>query len=188
MPTDEATQPEVNAPSPDVSTHQETPEITDDLVKSHPLFQELEKKHAEARKGMDHANIKMRKLEKSLKEDNGDDTKEEKAPDDIDDWKNLVKWELSHSDDIAVAEEEYETYKSKGYSKEDSLRLAHLDKGITHAPSEDRKSTPTTGGATVNRDLKPSIPDDARKDMAIWGYSEETYLKHKDEIDKMRRR
>lgn len=176
MPTDEVT----NAPlEPTDPVNAQTPVITDEQVKSHPLFLEAKKREAEARKKMDEAAIENKRLKAAVV---GEEPKEEESkPQYITkDALEQAKWEIAHEKEIDLAAEEYRSYLSSGYKPKDALRLAHLDKGI-------RSENPKVGGtaqpgATVDRSPTEDISPEVQEDMRQFGYSKETYLKYKDMV------
>jgi hypothetical protein len=151
MPTDE----NVNASE---QTVEETPpaqsELSDadiasipmeKLEEAHPKVKELKEKHSAARKGMDDANIKLK-----VKPTEDDET----------------LWLIEHASEVKLVTDEFKTYKSKGYSKEDALRLAKLDKGlIAQSKAENARQESTAAApATVERSGETiEVPDTAQR-------------------------
>ena len=182
MPTEEVLTDNSNASAPDES-HQEKPEITDDLIKSHPLYQDLEKKHSAARKGLDDKAKEVKRLKQAIVDDEPEaqEEKVEEAKGFTQDEKDLLKWEIKNQDKIDLASEEFEKYRSKGYQPEDALRLALDDKGIskTNLPEHLRQISSGVPGATVNRESVSDVTDKEREWMKEYGYSEETLKAHK---------
>ena len=168
-------------------------EGTDDAANQ---LAEAKQRESDARKGMDEAKIEAKKLKeenerlKKIALGEKEEKIEEKKPEYLtkDEFNTVVKFELSNQDKIQLNSEGYESYKEKGYSPQDSLRLAHLDKGITSDTMADhlRQSQSSQGSASTDRSDAKVVPPEVREDMKKWGYSEETYLKNKDNVLKRR--
>jgi len=195
MPTDD-----VNASLPDVpeetsteevteETQQEPLEITDDDIKSHPLYQDLEKKHSAARKGLDDKAKEVKKLKHLIVDDTPEEKEEvvEQSTAFTVEEKELLKWEIKNQDKIDLCQEDYDEYVTQGVSPKLSLRLALQDKGITDSNISDHLRQISSGqpDVSVNREAASDITEEERKDMEMWGYSEET-LKRQKQLKKER--
>jgi hypothetical protein len=130
MPTDE----KVNASEQTASAPPAAPVITDDIIKSHPLYQELETKHAAARKGMDEKAIENKKLKQLVV---GETIEEKKEPEvatkeDLATTKAQLKWELQNEKAIDLADKNglYSKLISEGKSPKDALDLALFREGL----------------------------------------------------------
>ncbi len=116
------------------------PVITDDLIKSHPLFQDLETKHAAARQGMDQANVQLKQLKKALVNEDEPEIPEPTpaTTNDIQSMKEEIRWELKNERQIDLANKngKFDSYVKEGKSKQDALKLALFDEGITNSASQ----------------------------------------------------
>ena len=183
MPTDE-----VNASRSDANAQQNTPEITDDVVTSHPRFKELEEKHAAARQGMDRSNLSRKQLEAEvarLKVMAGEEEviEQEVQPSYVTKEELESKaWEIANAKDIDLyGDDEYQKELEQGIPKATALKYAKLryEKSPNQAQVV-RQQSMASSGSTSTRDLSNiDITDEDREDMKTWGYSEKTLLKHK---------
>lgn len=159
MPTDEI----VNASEQTSQDPPAAPEITDDLIKSHPLYQELSTKHAAARKGLDEKAIENKKLKQLVV---GEEPIEEtKAPEfatkeDVASTKEQLKWELANDKAIGLADKNglYSTLLSEGKSPKDALDLALFREGFnpktisTDSMRQAAAASPSAGVDRTNSD------------------------------------
>lgn len=164
MPTDE----NVNASEQTVAqTPPAQPEITEDAVKAHPLYQELERKHSAARQGMDKANIEKKEAQKAS---------ENSVP------QEDTLWLIENAADLKLVKNEFASYKAKGYSQDDALRLAKLDKGLLSGSKAEnaRQAATATAPATVDRseeDVEVSETDKR------FGVSKDTKKKYRSVVE-----
>lgn len=161
MPTDE----NVNASEQTVEkTPPAQPEITEDAVKAHPLYQELEKKHSAARQGMDKANIELKQ-------------KPAEAPSE-----DETLWLIENAAEVKLVKDEFASYKAKGYSKDDALRLAKLDKGLISGSKAEniRQAATATAPATVDRSAEEVELSDTDKRLGI---SKDTKKKNRSVVE-----
>lgn len=156
-------------------------------------LEEAKKRESDARKKMDESNLEA----KRLKEENaklkklalGEEVEEETEdqPDYLTkaEFNNVVKFEISNEDSISLNQEGYDDYRSKGYSPQDSLRLAHLDKGITSDNMSDhlRQSQSSQGDSSVDRSDVKVVSPEKQAELKKWGISEETYLDNKNTVE-----
>lgn len=162
MPTDDI----VNASEQTVDTLPASPDITDDLIKSHPLYQDLETKHAAARRGMDEKAIENKKLKQLVV---GEEPEKTELPEtatkaDLATTKEQIKWELSNEKAIGLADKNglYSTLLSEGKSQKDALDLALFREGFNpKSISEDsiRQASAASPSAGVDR-TNPDSPID----------------------------
>lgn len=182
MPTDE----NVNASQQTEQSPPATVEITDDLLKTiplerlakaHPEVADLKEKHAAARQGMDKANLKLKKIKSEDDESEPDSTLK-------DELKNEVVWEIKNENTISLANKNglYDKYVAEGKTRQDALKLALFDEGITNsaAKSESMRqaqaSSPTPG---IDRSSAEEATAEEKLQMEQWGYSLDTLRKHK---------
>ena len=161
MPTDN-----VNASEQTTQVPPATPEITDDLIKSHPLYQDLETKHAAARKGLDEKAIENKKLKQLVV---GEEPEQPKTPEfatkeDVASTKAQLKWELSNEKAIGLADKNglYSKLLSEGKTPVDALDLALFREGLSpKSISEDsmRQAAVSSPSAGVDR-TNPDSPID----------------------------
>ncbi|UOF79915.1 hypothetical protein [Caudoviricetes sp.] len=114
-----------------------TPEITDDFIKSHPLFKELETKHAAARTGMDKFAIENKRLKTLVVGEEATPSEPEPKPattNDLVAMKDEIRWELKNEQQIELANKngKYDEYLAQGKAKADALKLALFDEGISN--------------------------------------------------------
>lgn len=180
---------EDNAPQTAAPAHQSTPELSDDDVLSHPKYKELEEKHSAARKGMDESNLTKKQLQaelakyKMLAGEEEKPTKEEEKPSFVTREELEERaWELAHTKDLELyADDQYEKDIEEGVPRTKALQYAKLryEKGPSDIQVK-RQQAMSSQGSTSTRDLENiDITDQDRKDMKLWGFSEETLLKHK---------
>ena len=192
--------PDTQTETPTEAPAPEATEVSEDDVKSHPTYKELQEKSeaheqdaktAEGR--LKKANEEKNRYKKALVDEEEVEPEEKEETPSVgftQKDKDDLKWEIKNQNKIDLAQEEYESYREKGMNSPDALRLAHLDKGITEENVSEhlRQSESSVPGGNVHRDDKPEIPESVRKDMEIWGYSEETYLENKDALAAVKRR
>lgn len=162
MPTEDT----LNASEQTVTTPPATPDISDDLIKSHPLYKDLETKHAAARQGMDIANVENKKLKTLLV---GEKPEEPKAPeaatkDDLASTKAQIKWELANEAAIGLADKNglYSKLISEGKTPQDALDLALYREGFTpktRSSESMRQASAASPSAGVDRTNSDSPVD-----------------------------
>lgn len=185
MPTDEdnvTQEQEVETPPTEANAEEGT--VDDEAVKASETYQEMEKKYKDARKGLDEKAKelkKLKKLEDALKEE--PDEQEVNSNDN----ESYVDWRTSKADDIKLAGEEFDKQladlQALGIeptleAKKKALELALEKKGVTESTQSVAQGTDS-----VDRDTNEFVSADKKADMETWGFSEETYLKHKDAVE-----
>ncbi len=183
MPTDP-----VNASGSDAQKAQQTALAPDDAITSHPLYKDLEEKHAAARKGMDSSNLSKKELQAQvarLKVLAG----EEDTPEPIEEPQTVTKdqlreelWNLQHAKEVELyGDEEYQTDLSAGIPRDYALKTAKLRfQSAPNSAQIARQQSMSSGTATGVRniqsvDLEGFNPEEAAK----WGYTKETWLRHR---------
>jgi hypothetical protein len=170
--------------------------FTEDDVKSHPLYQEAKKRESDARKKMDESTIEAKKLRSEIarlktlageEEEDKEEKKETPAYLTKDEYER-GKFEIMNSEKISLNEDGYKSYLEKGYDPSDALRLSHLDKGITQENMSEhmRQAQSSQSGQKVDRSGGEIVSPEEEETMKLWGFSKETYLKHKDAVLKRR--
>ena len=182
MPTDD----QVNASGSDAHAQQDYPNISDEVITSHPKYRELEEKHSAARTGMDKSNLTKKQLEAEVarlrvlagEEAEVKETKPEPSP-------YVTKeelWETQHAKDLELyGDEQFQKEVEQGIPRHIALNYAKLryEKAPNNAQVM-RQQSMASAGSTSTRDLSNvEITDEDRKDMKEWGFSEKTLLKHK---------
>lgn len=111
------------------------------------------------------------KLEEKLRKT----PKEAKAPEDD------TLWLIDNANDIKLVKEEFAAYKAKGYDRDDALRLAKLDKGITSQSTSElsRQAGTSSAPATVNRTLEGGDDMTLTDSDKAFGIKPETKQKYK---------
>jgi len=182
MPTDDI----VNASEQTSQDPPANPEITDDLIKSHPLYQDLSEKHAAARQGFDQKSIELKKLKSAFLNDDEDEIEDEvleppaATKQDLSTMKDQIRWELKNEKQIELADKngKFTTYLSEGITSDKALKLALFDEGITNdaARSESvRQSSVSAPSVTVDRSGGSSLegfPDSYIQGMKDKGLSD----------------
>lgn len=145
------------------------PEITEDAIKAHPLYQGLEEKYAAARKGMDEANIEKKKKTTSP---------EVKSTSSLDEEE--VDFRIQHIDELKVYGSTYKELRSKGYDRSDALELAKLKHQKSTTQSAEAQAANSSPSPVANRSISSDvITDQDQQDMQTWGFSKETLIAHK---------
>jgi hypothetical protein len=182
MPTDE-----LNASEHDESedSHHDNSDTKDD-VKSHPDYQELEKKYAAARQGMDKSNLTKKQLEAEVaKYKTLAGVKEE--PEETEE-KPLTRaelqeqlWELKNAKDVEIySDEEYEQDIKNGIPRDYALKTAKLRAQANPDKARLDRQKQMASGSSGHREIDDQdFTEKDRQDMAKWGYSEEALRKHK---------
>jgi len=178
MPTDEDN---VDLEEDSPTTEDNADSIDDESVKESSAYIEMEKKYKDARKGLDDKAKELKKLKK-LEEALKDEPLEEVSSD-----TDYTDWRADNAEDIKLAGDEYQKQlgdlKDLGVEptlavKKKALELALSSKGVTNTSTSVAQNTQST-----DRDTNEFIPEGKKADMETWGYSEETYLKHKDAVE-----
>lgn len=161
--------------------------LTEDAVKAHPKYKELEEKHAAARTGMDESNVSKKELKseiarlKVLAGEEETETEEEEKPLTRAELNDKL-WLLQNAKDIEIySDEEYEKDIADGIPKEYALKTAKL-RGKSDPDKvrlENLKQT-ASGSSANNRELESDeITEKDRKGQKKWGYSDKAILKQK---------
>lgn len=87
--------------------------------------------------------------------------------DSIEAMEKRLRWELKHEDEIALAEDEYNSYRKKNYSEKDSLRLAHLDKGIAPSNLSEHLRQKATASAPSTVDRTQGAPIEGASESIV---------------------
>lgn len=180
-----------NASGSDASTAQQTiSEITDDLIKSHPVYKELEEKHAAARTGMDQSNLSKKELlaeNARLKVLAGEEEAVVQATTKTDEPQYVTKddlWLLQNAKDVELyGDDKYKADIERGIPKDYALENAKLR--FTTNPDKvrlERQQTMASGSNASTRNL--SSDDDLTQTeldgIAQGLYSKETALKYRE--------
>src|SRR5687768_9821613 len=99
MPTDDT----VNAPEQPSQDPPAAPDLTEDAIKAHPLYQEIERKHAAARQGLDQKSVELKKLKSALLSDEPEPEPVEPpvaTKEDLSSMKDQIRWELKNEKQI----------------------------------------------------------------------------------------
>lgn len=167
-----------------------TSEISEDAVKAHPLFKELEEKHSAARTGMDQSNLSKKELQAEvarLRVMAGEEGPKAEAK--TDEPQVVTKaelqqqlWQLQNAKDVEVyGDEQFTKDVESGIPRDYALQNAKLR--YQSSPDKarlERQQTMASGSATSTRtleseDLEGFDPVEAAK----WGYSKESWLKQR---------
>jgi hypothetical protein len=162
---------------------------TQDDIESHPKFQELQKKYAASRQGMDKTNISRKQLQSEIARLKVLAGEEETPEEEVSTEPQYVtkeqlqeeKWELLHTKDIEIyGDEEYADDLKNGIPRDYALKTAKLRYQSNPDKARlDRQKANATGSTSTRNlesaDLEGFNPEEAKK----WGYSKETFLKHK---------
>lgn len=179
-----------NASGSDANAQQNYPEISDEVITSHPKYKELEEKHSAARTGMDKSNLTKKQLEAEVArlrvmagEEEQVEVVEAKPSFVTREELQSTAWEIAHAKDLELyGDEEYKNEVSSGIPKETALKYAKLR--FQKSPNQvqvSRQQSMASSGQTSTRDLSNvDITDEDRADMKLWGYSEKTLLKQKE--------
>lgn len=174
-----------NASGSDANAQQTTP-ITEDVIKTHPLYKELEEKHSAARTGMDKSNLTKKQLEAEvarLRVLAGEDAKiEETKPEPSPYVTKEELWETQHAKELELyGDEQFKKEVEQGIPRHIALNYAKLRyEKAPNNPQVIRQQSMASAGSTSTRDLSDiEITDEDRRDMKEWGFSEATLKKHK---------
>ena len=119
-------------------------------------------------------NAKANKLKEFEKLSKPEEPKKEKAPE------GDTLWLIENAGDLKLVKEEFAAYKAKGYSPDDALRLAKLDKGIVSTSQSEamRQAQSATAPAIVNRETSAADVQLTETDVRL-GVKPETIAKFK---------
>lgn len=131
----------VNTPSADTQVHQ--PSETSDSLADHPKFKELQEKYAaadlEAKQWKGRTEKQNEELKRLKTAFVGDEQPVQVVPEpatksDLESVKQEIRWELKHEKEIEIANKggKYDEYIQQGKTKQDALKLALFDEGITN--------------------------------------------------------
>lgn len=112
------------------------------------------------------------------------DTKPEKVEEpkkDSKDPNDDTLWLIDHAAELKIVKEEFSGYAKKGYSREDALRLAKLDKGVVETKSDSRASVSSAPSIT-NRSGNDEEVFLSETDKAF-GINPETKRKYRDLVE-----
>lgn len=161
--------------------------LDEDAVKAHPMYKELEGKHAAARKGMDTSNLTNKELKAEVAKFKTlagvEEEVEAKGEEPITREELEGKlWKLQHSEDIGIySDEEYEQDIKEGIPSDKALKYAKLRYQANPDQARlERQKQMASGSSANTRTLDSTdITEKDREDMAKWGYSEAAILKQK---------
>ena len=184
MPTDDG-----NGANPTATANASVLGLTPEQLAAHPHVQELKKKFSDAHVSMDKTNTSKKELLAELAKYKTlagvEDEVEVTAPDTGTVTKAELKeqiWELKYARDVDLyGDDEYKNDLKAGIPREYALKTAKLR--FQSNPDKarlERQQSMASGSSVSDRNLDDNELTDAdRKNMALWGYSEETAKKHK---------
>lgn len=167
---------ETNQAAPEPTGEPETPKTEEPQGK--PESEEIEhlrKENADLKR--DYAALKT-DYDKNARKSKSE--KSEKAPSEEE-----TLWLVENADSLKMCRAEYQAYRAKGYAKEDSLRLAKLDKGLVKSenPEASRQaetSSPVQGEHRASTKSE-AIPEGVKK--VAPNMTPEQYRAYKEEIE-----
>lgn len=179
-----------NASGSDANAQQNSSQISDEVITSHPKYKELEEKHSAARTGMDKSNLTKKQLEAEVARlrvmaGEEDETVIEEAKPSFVTREELESkaWEIAHARDLELyADEDYQKEIEQGVPRQTALKYAKLrHEKSPNQVQVSRQQSMASAGSTSTRDLSNvEITDEDRADMKAWGYSEKALLKQKE--------
>lgn len=179
---DNASSADASAPQQDSNQNASAPS-GDDLTEKYAAAQR------EASEWRGRAEARAEEINRLKRAISGDDEPETAEPtpattNDLQTLKQEIQWELKNESQIQLANSngKYDKYVAEGKSKQDALKLALFDEGITnsaaHAESM-RQAQASSASQGIDRTGGDEPTAQEKADMERWGYSLETLRKHK---------
>lgn len=188
MPTDQ--QIDASAATADVKAEGTSSEITEDAIKAHPTFKELEQKYSAARTGMDQSNLTKKELQAEVarlrvmagEEAKTEEPKEEETQVVTKQELQQQLWALQNAKDIELyGDEQYQKDVDGGIPRDYALGNAKLR--FQSSPDKarlERQQQMASGSAASTRDISDAdLEGFNQADADRWGYTKETWLKQK---------
>lgn len=156
--------------------------LTEDQVKNHPLFKELEGKASAAEREKDRFKGRLEKARQGILEE---DQPQEKPKEVVPYATKEELWEIKNAKALELyGDEQFSKDVSAGIPRDYALETARLR--FQSNPDKariQRQQTMASGPSSSDRMLPPSdveITDKDRQDAKDWNYSEETIRRHKE--------
>jgi len=153
------------------------PALTDEMVKSHPLFQKLQEEHSAAEREKNRYKGRLDKVQKGISDE------PEETPEPKDDTPYVTKdqlWEFQNKADIeSYGDEQYKADVARGIPRDYALETAKLRYQANPDKARlERQQATASGPAASTRNLESTeLEGFDPKAAAEWGYSKETWLK-----------
>lgn len=179
--------PSLEEAAPTGSTQEQTPKtdppaLTEEMVKSHPLFQKLQSEHSAAERDKNRFKGRLEKVQKGFDEDEEkpakDPTPQYVTPEQLE----AKAWEIANAKDIEVyGDDEYKKDIAEGIRPAKALEYAklRLQSSPDRARVERQQQMASGSAASVrnleSEDLQGFDPVEAAK----WGYSKETWIRQR---------
>lgn len=175
-----------NASLTDEESHQSN--LNEDDIKSHPLYKELEEKHAAARQGMDKTNLSKKELQAEVARLRvlagvPEEVKQEESKEAPITKKDLEEqlWLLQYTKDIEVyGDEKYQQDIKSGIPKAYALENAKLRYQSNPDKARiERQQMMSSGSASSDRNLESESLEGFNEDHAKrFNYTKETWIRH----------
>jgi hypothetical protein len=140
--------------------------LSEDAVKAHPLYKDLETRYAAA-----HLEIDGKKTKKQLEAEvarlkvlAGEEGTQAPAPAPMNDARKMqeeITWNIKHESDLQLAGQPYYDFLARGYAREDALTLA-----LAKRPDGEKallenlraQQSGSSGGGSLDRTPAPQVP------------------------------
>ena len=167
-------------------TEQTTPEgappaqVPEEAIKNHPLFKDLEGKHAAAEREKNRYKGRLEKVQKGITDE------DEEKPSPAEESPYVTKeqlWEVQHQEDLEIyGDEQFQQDVARGIPRDYALETAKLRFQANPDKARlERHQAVAAGSATSVRNTQDDTLDGFNQaDADRWGYTKETWLKQRE--------